>query len=142
MSTASITQQGLAAGSMVKMQAYTDHKSDIVNIPDEGVRILFFISLHCMHCIDLTPEISEIARAVPDAGFTVFSTGEREDNQEMAGYFDWDFSVISASQEEMENQFGITMLPAMVLLRDGVVQLTGVVYNKDDFFKLTHKVLP
>ncbi|KJB84793.1 hypothetical protein AZ66_28750 [Paenibacillus sp. E194] len=112
-----------------------------VKIHTKGKQILFFISLHCLHCIDFLPDISSIEQEFQEVNFILFSTGDAEDHQEMADYFKWELPIVHLDQDDIERLFNISMLPHMLMLEDGVIKLAGVVDNKTDFLQFAGKLL-
>ncbi|MFC5702309.1 TlpA family protein disulfide reductase [Cohnella faecalis] len=122
--------------NVINESTFSSWNSTEVKLPITGTQVLFFISLHCTHCIDLTPSLSEIKQEFTNIDFVLFSTGDNEDNQEMSKYFNWEFPVVHLNQSGMELQFGINRLPYMILVVDGNIILSGVVYNKSDFSQL------
>ncbi|QYR21111.1 thioredoxin family protein [Paenibacillus sp. sptzw28] len=113
----------------------------IVKLPEKGTQVLFFISLHCLHCIDFTPSLSEIEQEFPDFNFILFSTGDESDSQVMSEYFNWKFPIVHLNKSDMERFFNITMLPYVIVIKDSIVRVSGVAYNKSDYMKLASRIV-
>jgi thiol-disulfide isomerase/thioredoxin len=135
-----VTKKENAENIKINEYTFSSWNSAEVRMPVNGTQVLFFISLHCMHCIDLTPNLSEIKQEFSNTNFVLFSTGDKEDNQEMSEYFNWDFPVVHLNQSDMEHYFNINRLPYMILVIDGNIKLSGVVYNKSDFSQLITRI--
>lgn len=102
-------------------------------------QVLLFVSMHCAHCIDLLPHLSDMVSQHPDFSFQLFSTGDKEDNQSMIEYFGWEFPVHTLDQSDMEAYLSVTYLPYMLLIDDSdKVIAKGVIYNAEDFEQLLH----
>ncbi|CAM4449569.1 thiol-disulfide isomerase/thioredoxin [Paenibacillus endophyticus] len=109
------------------------HELTIPVFQTEGKTALLFISLHCMHCVDLLPYIKKIQNNYPFT-FFLYSNGDKDDHAEMVEYFGWDFSVITASVEKMETIFHVAALPFGILCDENkrVIE-KSVVYNDAGF---------
>lgn len=102
---------------------------------------LLFISMHCMHCIDLLPSIERMKKNHPKVSFCLYSTGDEVDNQSMIDYFEWNFPVYSLDTSGMEDFFKVTYLPFVVIADNrGSVMAKGVIYNDQDFEQLISNV--
>ncbi|MFC5700182.1 thioredoxin-like domain-containing protein [Cohnella faecalis] len=94
---------------------------------------LFFVSVTCIHCVDLLPYLSEIEEQ-RQFRILLFSAGEREDHEAMVDFFGWTFPVVSMNSSEMKALFQVEYLPfAIVANEQGIVSSKGVLYNANDF---------
>jgi len=105
-------------------------------------QLLVFISVYCEHCIDLLPHLNTIRENHP-IQLSLFSTGDDDDHNEMAEYFNWSFPIFHMELQEMEHYFGIKKLPAVVIVNEhGVILHKGIVYHASDFDALISRVTP
>ncbi|MNJ50439.1 hypothetical protein D3C77_457110 [compost metagenome] len=125
----------------IKEYSFTSWDNSEVEIQSQGKQVLFFVSLHCLHCVDFLPHISPIEQQFQDVSFILFSTGDVEDHQEMAEYFKWKLPIVHLEHDDIDRLFNIEMLPHMVLLEDGIIKKSGVVDSKADFIQFVGPIL-
>ncbi|WP_186380997.1 peroxiredoxin [Paenibacillus xylanexedens] len=97
----------------------------------------FFITLHCVYCIDLIPYLNEIKQRYLDVDIVLLSSGSQEDHKEMVEYFHWDFPVIEMEKLEMHKHFDVTMHPYMIIVdADRIIHSSTVVYTAEDVLRM------
>lgn len=112
------------------------------NLDGVTINVVLFVSMHCVHCIDLLPCINTMKSNHPSYSFSLFSTGDEEDNQSMIDYFEWEFPVYSFDLSDMEDDYQVTYLPYVVLTdNQGQVIGKGVIYSAEEFELMVRDVL-
>ncbi|MCG7379216.1 redoxin domain-containing protein [Paenibacillus sp. ACRSA] len=97
----------------------------------------FFITLHCVYCIDLIPCLNEIKDRYPNVDIVLLSSGSQEDHKEMVEYFQWDFPLIEMEKLEMHKHFDVTMQPYMIIVdADRIIHSSTVVYTTEDVLRM------
>ncbi|MGZ9586637.1 TlpA family protein disulfide reductase [Paenibacillus marinisediminis] len=127
-------ETGMAIGTNLSNMSFINYNDTNIQISDyKENTALVFISLHCMQCIDLLPSIQELIDKLK-IPFILFSTGDVEDNIEMANYFNWEFPVISINTKQLEEIFKITYLPFLMIIdKNHIIKNKGVVLDKENF---------
>jgi len=124
----SSAETGPAIGSSLPARVETE---EIFRSP--GPVALFFVSLYCVHCVDLLPHLREIreSHGIP---IVLFSNGDDDDHEEMSKYFAWDIRTVSLDKDAMEEAYEVTAFPFCIVADETRrVAAKSVVYTAEDF---------
>ncbi|WP_334072204.1 MULTISPECIES: hypothetical protein [Paenibacillus] len=131
-----ISDHGLAIGSFIPNLEYVDQSGKTLSMHSiPGRKVLLFISMHCIRCLELVPELQQIHR--PSVRFILFSTGSDEDHKELAEFLQWKWPILSLSPEQMEKDFLIRTFPfGLVVDEHQRVCSKGTVYTSRELLEL------
>jgi hypothetical protein len=73
--------------------------------PDKPI-LLCLISLYCMSCIDLLPDLGEYDKQLP-ANFVLICNGEEKEISAIREHFGFTFPTIRKSEEDILNQLHV-----------------------------------
>ncbi|WP_340388618.1 thioredoxin-like domain-containing protein [Paenibacillus sp. FSL E2-0151] len=110
-------------------------------IAPQKLTAYFFITLHCVYCIDLIPCLNEIKEKYPAIDIVLISSGSQEDHKEMVDYFQWTFPVVEMEKLEMHKHFDVTMQPYMMIAdANRTIHSSTVVYNTEDVLRIYRSI--
>ncbi|GIO86516.1 hypothetical protein J25TS5_34480 [Paenibacillus faecis] len=131
-----IRDQGPALGSFIPNREYVDRSGRVLSMHSiQGMKVLLFISMHCVRCLELVAELQEIQQ--PSARFLLFSTGNDEDHQELDEFLQRKWPILALSPEQMGSDFLIRTFP-FVLVADEHQRIChkGTVYTSRELVEL------
>lgn len=131
-------ENGQKIGELIPDKAYINQHNTTLNLRAIRKRkILFFISLHCVRCIDLLPEIKKVRE--PNTEILLFSSADQEDLQELAHFFQQKISIVSLSREQAKLDFQVYDYPFCVVADTShCIYSKGAAYNAVDVMELIH----
>ncbi|MEC0231595.1 thioredoxin domain-containing protein [Paenibacillus alba] len=133
-----IKDTGPEKGEEILTQTFRSYDGNDIelNFASNGATLIC-LSLYCSHCVDLLPQISVI-REQSGLEVYLFIDGDKEDLVELSEYFQWDFSLILLSTDQMFSCFQVSHHPFVIVVDGyGIVKSKGIIYNAEDFIKLT-----
>lgn len=131
-----IRDQGLALGRFIPNKEYVDQSGRVLSMHSiQGMKVLLFISMHCVRCLELVAELQQIHQ--PSARFLLFSTGNDEDHRELDEFLQRKWPILAVSPEQMERDFLIRTFP-FVLVADEHQRIChkGTVYTSRELVEL------
>lgn len=133
-----ITENGPDLGSFLRDKKYIDQSGHILNlhsIPER--KVLLFISMHCVRCMELVPEIQQIQLPHVHARLILFSAGSGEDHKELDEFLQRKWPIVSLSPEQMEQDFHIRSHPfGLVVDENQRIFGKGPVYTSTELLEL------
>lgn len=131
-----ITENGPELGSFLPGRDYIDQRGNDLNLHSIRERkVLLFISMHCVRCMELVPELQQIH--MPQIRLILFSTGSDEDHNELDEFLQRKWPIISLSSELMEQDFLIRSHPYGLVADDNnQICDKGTIYSSNDLLEL------
>ncbi|MNW58557.1 hypothetical protein D3C74_364310 [compost metagenome] len=129
---------GLNLGELITNKEYSDQNDQLFNLYKyKGKKTLIFVSMHCVRCIELLPEI-RTAR-LPHTSVIIFSTGNQEDCEQLDEFFQRKVKIVSITSEQMEEDFSVATHPFCIVV-DECQQVCnkGTVYTGKDLLELVN----
>ncbi|MNW44066.1 hypothetical protein D3C74_212830 [compost metagenome] len=123
-------------GELLTTKEYSDQNGQLVQLNTlKGTKILLFVSMHCVRCIELLPQIRDLC--LPNTNIVIFSTGDQEDHKELDEFLQKKWSVVSLSPEQMEEEFEVKTHPFCIVAdANGRILNKGNVYSGEDVSNL------
>ncbi|MNW41597.1 hypothetical protein D3C74_187410 [compost metagenome] len=123
-------------GKLLTINEYSDQNGQLVQLNNmKGTKILLFVSMHCVRCIELLPQIRDLR--LPNTGVVIFSTGDQEDHRELDDFLHNKWSIVSLSPEQMEEEFEVKTHPFCIAVDEhGRILNKGNVYSGEDVSNL------
>ncbi|WP_410770612.1 hypothetical protein [Fontibacillus sp. BL9] len=131
-----ITENGPDLGSFLPDKEYIDQRGNAIHLHSiRETKVLLFISMHCVRCMELVPELQQIT--LSHARLILFSTGSDEDHKELDEFLQRKWPIVSLSPEQMEQDFLIRSHP-FGLVADENQQICdkGTVYTSNELKEL------
>lgn len=127
---------GLNLGEFIMNKEYNDQNDQLFNIYNlKGKKALIFVSMHCVRCIELLPEIRSVR--LPNTSVIIFSTGNQEDHEQLDDFFQRKMKIVSLTSEQMERDFSVTTHPFCIVVDEHQqVCNKGTVYTGKDLLEL------
>lgn len=131
-------ENGQNIGELILDKSYTNQHITTLNLRAiQKKKVLFFISLHCVRCIDLLPEIKKVRE--PNTEIIIFYSGNEEDQQELAQFYQQKISIVSLSREQALHDFQVQDYPFCVVAdANHYIYSKGAAYNAMDVMELIH----
>ncbi|RCX19131.1 hypothetical protein DFP94_105147 [Fontibacillus phaseoli] len=131
-----ISENGPDLGSFISAKEYINQSGSALNLRSiRGTKVLLFISMHCVRCMELVPELQQMH--LPHARFILFSTGSDEDHKELDEFLQRKWPIVSLSPEQMEEDFLIRSHPfGLVIDENQQVCNKGTVYTSNELLEL------
>ncbi len=131
-----INENGPDLWSFLPDKDYIDQSGNALNLHSIRERkVLLFISMHCVRCMELVPELQQIH--LPQARVILFSTGSDEDHKELDEFLQRKWPIISLSSEQMEQDFLIRSHPfGLVANENHQIIDKGTVYSLNELLEL------
>lgn len=131
-----MVDHGPNLGELIINKEYSHRAGKRFNLLSiKGEKIVLFISMHCVRCIELLPHIQ--ALHLPNVNVVVFVAGDRDDHEELADFFQNKIRVTMLSTEQMEQDFQVYTHPFCIVVDEqGMITNKGNVYNGEDVRKL------
>lgn len=129
-------ENGSNIGELIINKECCDQNGKLFNLHSiKGKKILLFISMHCVRCMELLPEMNSIR--LPNTSIVIFSTGTQEDHEELDEFFQSKFKIVSLTPEQMEKDFLVRTHPFCIVIDDQQqVCNKGTPYNSMDVLEL------
>lgn len=111
---------------------------DVSSYARNGEPVTFcFISLHCLSCIDLLPELKEYEEQLKHS-FVLVCNGDEEDLAAIRSHFGFEFAMEARSEEQFVNLFGIRHTPYVyAATSDGEIIVSAPADTIADLYRLT-----
>ncbi|NQX45455.1 hypothetical protein HQN87_08950 [Paenibacillus tritici] len=128
------TENELAFKEHLLYKNYKNHQGVSMNLHEtKGGKVLFFLSVFCIRCLELIPEIIKMSDDVPNTTIFIFSNGTEKDHQEMESIFPLGVNIIGLNDEEMEEEYSVSLHPYYFL-----VDKNNIVYSKGNIKSIDH----
>ncbi|MDQ0089833.1 CheY-like chemotaxis protein [Paenibacillus anaericanus] len=127
---------GLNLGELITNKEYSDQNDQLINLyKHKGKKVLIFVSMHCVRCIELLPEIRTVR--LPNTSVIIFSTGNQEDHEQLDDFFQRKMKIVSLTSVQMEQDFSVTTHPFFIVVDEHQqVCNKGTVYTGKDLLEL------
>ncbi|MNW56440.1 hypothetical protein D3C74_341550 [compost metagenome] len=118
------------------IKEYSDQNGQLVQLNTlKGTKILLFVSMHCVRCIELLPQLRDLR--LLNTNIVIFSTGDQEDHRELDDFLQNKWSIVSLSSEQMEEEFEVKTHPFCIVAdANGRILNKGNVYSGEDVSNL------
>lgn len=101
---------------------YIDHNNKTIRLDKiKSKKVLIFVSIYCIRCIQLLPNLNAILD-IPNIHPIIFSNGNQEENIEMSELFSKQVPIISLSEQEMIDDFGMKLHPSYMIIANGKIE--------------------
>ncbi|MNP11834.1 hypothetical protein D3C76_1040420 [compost metagenome] len=126
----------LNLGELLTTKEYSDQNGQLVQLNTlKGTKILLFVSMHCVRCIELLPQIRDLR--LSNTNIVIFSTGDQENHRELDDFLQKKWSIVSLSPEQMEEEFEVKTHPFCIVAdANGRILNRANVYSGEDVSNL------
>lgn len=111
-------------------------EGDLFNNSSTTTSLLCFISLSCLDCIDLLPQLQEVTDQY-SGNFSLFVEASNEEIDEIKSHFKFEFPLFSLKREDLPLKYRVFTTPYAYLIDSNKCVIKGQnVYNSSDLLEL------